>query len=66
MTTATLKRSVYTKFGGYYSRGAKVEVDTIDMANDRISIKKRNYDGPIRINLKTKDLIIDVKWKELR
>ena len=65
MAIATLKRSVYTKFGGYYPKGAKVCVDSIDLINDRISIKKINYDGPIRIVLKSKDLTIDVKWMQL-
>jgi hypothetical protein len=65
MGEATLRRSVYTKFGGYYPKGSKVWVDTIDLVNDRISIKKIDYDGPIRISLKTKDLIINVKWMQL-
>jgi hypothetical protein len=65
MGEATLRRSVYTKFGGYYPKGATVVVDTIDMTNDRISIKKPKYDGPIRISLKAKDLIFKVKWKQL-
>lgn len=65
MGTATLRRSVYTKFGGYYPKGAKVEVDTIDMANDRVSIKKLNYEGPIRVSLKPKDLIFNIKWKQI-
>jgi hypothetical protein len=65
MGKATLRRSVYTKFGGYYPKGARVEVDNIDMVNDRISIKKPNYEGPIRISLKSKDLILDVKWKQI-
>ena len=65
MAIATLRRSVYTKFGGYYAKGAKVWVDTIDLANDTVSIKKVNYEGPIRISLKTRDLIINVKWTQL-
>lgn len=66
MAIATLRRSVYTKFGGYYAKGAKVWVDIIDLANDTVSIKKVNYEGPIRISLKPRDLIFDVKWKEVR
>ena len=66
MAIATLRRSVYTKFGGYYAKGAKVWVDAIDLANDMVSIKKVNYEGPIRISLKSRDLIFDVKWKEVR
>lgn len=66
MAIATLKRSVYTKFGGYYSKGAKVWVDSIDLTNDSMMIKKVNYDGPIRTALKSKDLIIDVRWMQLK
>lgn len=66
MAIATLRRSVYTKFGGYYAKGAKVCVDAIDLVNDTVSIKKVNYEGPIRISLKSRDLIFDVKWKEVR
>jgi hypothetical protein len=65
MAIATLRRSVYTKFGGYYPKGAEVEVDTIDIANDRISIKKPNYNGPIRISLKAKDLILNIEWERV-
>jgi hypothetical protein len=66
MQTATLRRSVYTKFGGYYSKGATVEVVSANVINDSITIKTPNYDGPIVISLKAKDLIFDVKWKEIR
>lgn len=65
MQIAILKRSVYTKFGGYYPKGALVEVDRIDVTNDRISIKKINYEGPLRVSVKAKDLILDIKWTSL-
>jgi hypothetical protein len=66
MQTATLTRSVYTKFGGHYTKGSQVEVDHIDIINDRILIKRVNYEGPIRVSLKIKDLILDVKWEIIR
>jgi hypothetical protein len=65
MAIATLRRSVYTKFGGYYPKGSQVEVVAADVINDRITIKKPNYNGPIVISLKTKDLIFDVKWERI-
>lgn len=65
MQIAILRRSVYTKFGGYYAKGALVEVDHIDVENDRISIKKINYEGPLRVSVKANDLILDIKWTSL-
>lgn len=66
MAIATLRRSVYTKFGGYYAKGAKVYIDAINITSDSIMIKKVNYDGPIRTALKSKDLTIDVIWMQLK
>ena len=43
-----------------------MEVVSANVINDSITIKKPNYDGPIVISLKAKDLIFDVKWKEIR
>jgi hypothetical protein len=62
---ATLGRSVYAKFGGYYPEGLKVKVVCIDMINDRIRIKMANRNMPIRMSFKSKDLIIDVKWIQI-
>lgn len=66
MCTAKLNRSVYLRFGGgYYSKGECVYVESIDIENDRIIIKRLNYEGPIRTQVKLKDITPDVRWINL-